>query len=84
MCRHVLNHLEKHKILLSLQHGFKKGFSCKTQLLITMHDVLQAFNKQLQTDIVIFDFSKAFDFVPHNRLLKKLDHMGIDGKQTSG
>ena len=45
-----------------------------------MHDVLQAFNKKLQSDIVILDFSKAFDTVPHNCLLKKLDHMGIDGK----
>ena len=33
-----------------------------------------------QTDVVIMDFSKAFDKVAHKRLIKKIDHYGIRGK----
>ena len=34
---------------------------------------------QKQTDVIIMDFAKAFDKVPHRRLLYKLDHYGIRG-----
>lgn len=36
-------------------------------------------DKGKQTDLIILDFSKAFDKVPHQRLLGKLDHLGIRG-----
>jgi hypothetical protein len=80
ICRHMLNHLEQHGLLTDLQHGFRRGHSCETQLLITTHDILKAFDNKLQTDIIILDFSKAFDMVPHGRLLQKLEYMGMDGK----
>jgi hypothetical protein len=32
-----------------------------------------------QIDAILLDFSKAFDKVPHKRLLMKLDHYGIRG-----
>ena len=33
VCRHILDHVEDHKILTNLQHGFQSGRSCETQLL---------------------------------------------------
>ena len=80
VCRHILTHLEKHKILSDLQHGFRSGHSCESQLIITINDLLEAYNDKDQIDLVILDFSKAFDTVPHQKLLHKLKNYGIDGK----
>ena len=79
LCKHILSHLETHNILTDRQHGFRSGHSCESQLLITTHDIIQNIDKKIQTDVIILDFSKAFDTVPHSRLLAKLDHYGIDG-----
>ena len=65
ICKHLLNHLERNNILTNLNHGFRSGFSCETQLLVTLNDFLHYRDKGHQTDVVILDFSKAFDTVPH-------------------
>ena len=83
VCKHILTHLETHKILTNLQHGFRSGHSCESQLLITTDDLLRNYDKKLQTDVIILDFSKAFDKVPHQRLLHKLRNYGIDGDINS-
>ena len=65
MCKHLLKHLEKNKILTSLNHGFRSGYSCESQLTVTLHDLFKSHDSGIQTDIAILDFSKAFDTVPH-------------------
>ena len=79
ICKHMLNHLEKHKILLPLQLGFCVSHSCESQLIIAMHDVVQNFDSKQQTDLIILDFIEVFDTVPHKKLLFKLDKYGING-----
>ena len=79
--KHILVHLEDHKILTDLQHGFRSGRSCEPQLVITIQDLAQMHNKKdSQIDIAVLYFSKAFDTVPHDGLLSKLKHYGIDEK----
>jgi len=61
------------------QDSFKQKQSCQTQLLETVHQWANTINAGQSTHAVFIDFSKAFDTVPHERLLLKLDHVGICG-----
>ena len=72
ICKHILDHLEKNKILTSLNHGFRSGYSYEMQLVATIHDLLGKYGVGTQIDMVILDFSKAFDTVPHRKLLHKM------------
>ena len=55
--------------------------SYETQLITTFHDTASVYNKKgSQIDIAVLDFSKIFDTVPHDGLLSKLKHYGIDDK----
>ena len=75
----IFEHLDKYNILCSHQHGFRTGHSCETQLLTTLDDLAYNLNSGFQTDLVLLDFKKAFDKVPHHRLCYKLAHYGIKG-----
>ena len=83
ICIHLLKHLKKKKILTNLNHGFRSGYSCETQLITTINDFLQEHDKGQQVDISILDFSKAFDTLPHDKLLHKLEQYGIKGNINS-
>ena len=75
----VLKHLESYDILTDCQHGFRERRSCETQLLTLTQELVAGLDKKNQHDLIILDFSKVFDRVPHQRLMRKLDHYGIRG-----
>ena len=75
----VMKHVDGHNILTDCQHGFRARRSCETQLVTLLHDLASTLDKGTQTDMVVLDFSKAFDHVPHGRLLRKIYHFGIRG-----
>ena len=64
------------------QHGFSKGRSCLTNLLTFYRNVYEAVDNDANYDIIYQDFSKAFDKVPHDRLLSKVRAHGIGGKSS--
>jgi hypothetical protein len=74
-----MEHLETHNILADFQHGFREKRSCETQLIITVKEISRYLDNKQQVDMLILDFSKAFDTVPHTRLLRKLDHCRVRG-----
>ena len=70
-------HFSKNDIITPLQHGFRKGFSTVTQLITVLDDWFSSLDKRTRTDVLLLDFSKAFDSVPHQRLLHKLHYFGV-------
>ena len=51
---HLMSHLNHHKILSNLNHGFHSGFSCETQLITTLHNFGKSSDQNIQADIAIY------------------------------
>ena len=60
------------------QHGFRPGYSCESQLVTVCQDIVDSLDEGVRTDAIIIDFSKAFDLVPHDRLLSG-NRSGFEG-----
>lgn len=75
----ISTHLENQILLQSSQHGFRCGRSCLTNLLDFFEYTTDQVDKGKKLSVVYLDFCKAFDKVPHKRLLIKLAQHGIDG-----
>lgn len=73
----IMSHLDTNNILYDLQHGFRPARSCETQLVSFLQNLTQSNNQNIQTDVIIMDFAKAFDKVSHRHLLYKLNYYGI-------
>jgi len=65
------------------QHGFRKGYSCTTNLLTFLENVTEEINNNHSVDTIYLDLAKAFDKVPHQRLISKLKAHGVDGLVVS-
>ena len=74
----LMKHLESNNILYDLQHGFRSSRSCETQLTSFIQELAKNNSDKIQTDVIVMDFAKAFDKVPHKRLLYKLKYYGTD------
>ena len=76
---HIMKHLEQYSILTDVQHGFRAKRSTVTQLILTIHDMAKTIQDNKSVHAAVLDFSKAFDKVPHKRLIIKLQYYGIRG-----
>ena len=61
------------------QYGFLPGRSCALQLLVVIEEWMRILDDRGAVDVIFLDFCKAFDSVPHRRLLLKLQANGVDG-----
>jgi len=76
----IVAHLERHQLVRPSQHGFRKKRSCVTNLLAFLDEVTACVDRGNAADVLYLDYQKAFDKVPHQRLLAKLDAHGICGE----
>ena len=75
----LMSHLKENNLILDSQHGFVKGKSCTTNLITFMDKLTKAANRGIAADVFYLDFAKAFDKVPHQKLLLKIRNKGVTG-----
>ena len=76
----MTEYLETKNLLTTAQHGFRSGRSCLTNLMYSHQSWTKYLDEKIPVDVIYFDFSKAFDTVPHKMLLNKIKSYGIGGK----
>src|SRR5664279_4398204 len=76
----LLRHMIENELLSNYQHGFVQGRSCMTQLLQVLDKWTDILDEGGSVDVIYLDLAKAFDTVPHQRLLRKRSSYGVGGK----
>ena len=77
---HIYNHFTVNNLLSNNQHGFIEQRSTLTQQHIVVDVIAENTNKKIQTDIIMLDFSKAFDKVSHLKLISILRAYQVNTK----
>ena len=75
----IVDFMETNDSFYSMQYGFRSGRSCEHALLNAQNILLDSLNRKQISLLMFIDFSKAFDMVDHDILLRKLNHYGIRG-----
>ena len=75
----MLEHLFNNNLMSPCQHGFLPRKSCMTQLLCALDDWTETLDNGNSVNVLYLDFKRAFDSVPHERLLKKIYAYGFRG-----
>ena len=76
----IVDHVVRNSLIKDSQHGFMRKKSCTTNLLQFLETLTDENDRGNAMDVVYLDFSKAFDKVPHRRLLEKFKAHSVDGK----
>ena len=75
----MVAHLEENNLILDTQHGFRRGMSCVSNMLLYWDNLTSFIDQGIPVDVIYLDLQKAFDTVPHCRLLSKIQAHGIGG-----
>ena len=71
---------DKNEWLYEGQHRLRPEYSCESQVITVCQDIADSLDNGDKIDAIIVDFSKAFDLVPHGRLLTKIANSGVDSR----
>ena len=75
----IISFIINNNLLTNLQHDFVPGKSCQSNLLFMLNILTGVIEHNLKVDLVYLDFYMAFDYVPHRKLIHKLEKYGISG-----
>ena len=75
----ITQHIKTNNIIITQQYGFREKRGCVIQLLKVLDQIVTSLENGNPVDMIYLDIQKAFDSVPHMRLLKKIYHLGISG-----
>ena len=78
----IMSHFDDNTLLSQYQHGFRSKHSCEFQMISFTQEVYDNLENGNQTDIIVMDFSKAFDKVDHNKLIYKFAALGVHPIRT--
>jgi len=67
----IVKVLESNNLIMNSHHGFRQKRSCLTNLLEFMEKVAEYMDSGEPVDVIYLDFQKAFDKVPHSRLIEQ-------------
>ena len=76
----IMSHLTNQNLLSEKQHGFVSNKACITNLIGASDFLTSNIAKKNSVDMILLDFAKAFDKVPHKRLILKLSNYSIQGE----
>ena len=80
-----MRHFSEHQVFTDRQHGFRSKHSCESQLILTIDDLAKSLDMNVPVDMIIMDFSKAFDCAPHKSLLHTMEnYMVLEEELTLG
>jgi hypothetical protein len=71
---------DKNDWLYEGQHGFRKGHSCEIQVIRMCQYIAKTLDEEVGINVILIDFTKAFELVPHNRLLTNLAAWGVESR----
>ena len=77
---HIVDHMNTNKLFTDKQYRFMSGRPTSLQLLAVLDKWTEALDSGSTIDCIYMDFQKAFDTVPHKRLISKLQAYGSDPK----
>lgn len=75
----MLSYLVTHDLIAKNQHGFLKGRSTATALAELIEHIIDNLEDGKHVSALLLDYSKAFDCLGHDLILRKLLSLGIDG-----
>ena len=79
----IVKHVKSNHLNSQEQHGFTPNKSTTTNLLEALNVITEAQMHGIPLDVLFLDYQKAFDTVPHQRLLLQAESFGIRGKVLS-
>ena len=74
---HMRKYFDWTNLLHEAQHGFRRGRSCVTNLLLAWNDWTLSWDVKAPVHVIFLDFAKAFDTIHHGLLLHKISMAGV-------